>query len=33
VVEASDPKMMEWMWFMCKRLALKLHPTYLTLWQ
>jgi hypothetical protein len=29
VAEANDPKMMEWMQFMCKRLALKLHPTYL----
>jgi hypothetical protein len=28
--EANNPKMMEWMQFMCKRLALKLHPTYLT---
>jgi hypothetical protein len=28
--KANNPKMMEWMQFMCKRLALKLHPTYLT---
>ncbi len=29
VVDVSDPKMMEWMQFVCKKLALKLHPTYL----
>jgi hypothetical protein len=29
VVDVSDPKMMEWMRFVCKKLALKLHPTYL----
>jgi hypothetical protein len=29
VVEVTDAKMMKWLWFVCKRLILKLQLTYL----